>query len=119
MIQIAKKDIKVFKGFNGTAEDARSPVMLHGYGKLVHDRVLASKFFSVNDGICRHGIHASGSIHDALIVSAFVWVAVIPKGTKYYKSTALEASQRYNEQAETPVYRAAKLRLVRPARSRK
>lgn len=117
-IQIAKKDIKVYKGFDGTNDCAIAPIQGAIWGKLYSGRVLHAYHFLYCDGLCAPGVHSAAQTHDAKLAGLLVWEAVIPAGTKYYKATVDEGRTVFDGNMKGSIYRAAKIRLVRQVKVR-
>ena len=116
-IEIAKRDIKLYKTFRGTNAKSVAPFQRSSWGALRKGRVLVANAFDLADGICILGVHASRLLNDACRIACLdarvVWVVVIPKGTKYYKSTIDESKRKLDMWSEGEQYRAEKVKLVR------
>ena len=117
-IQIAKKDIKVYKGFDGTNARAVAPFQNTSWGKLTPGRILRARYFSPGAYLCVPGVHAATHVHDAKLAGLLVWEAVIPAGTKYYKASVTEGQDYFDKYVRGCLYRATKLQLVRQVKGR-
>jgi hypothetical protein len=118
-MQTATRDIKAYKVFVGTNSHNSSPYQSFRWGRLFVGKILRSGAFDEQDTICADGVHASRLRYDAGIIRNFteeecvIWAVVIPKGTRYYKSTVKESQLKMDGNSKGEQYRAEKVKLVR------